>query len=82
MRTLLLAVTLLAAAPALADETTGTILAYDRLASRVVLNDRTVWELGTTLVPADLAAGDVVTIAYNSAGDSGVGKITTLTRKE
>ena len=67
---------------ALADETSGVVLAYDRLEGRLVLEDRTVWTLGSTEVPADLAAGDRVTIDFMSAGDSGVGTIQSLTREE
>ena len=72
----------LIAAPAIADETTGEVLAYDRLANRLVLEDRTIWELGSTTVPTDLAAGDVVTVEFTTAGDNGVGTIVSLTRVE
>ncbi len=67
--------------PALADETTGTIQAYDRLDHLIVLKDKTVWSLpGALPVPADLKAGDKVRIVYTAAGDSGIIKIDTLTR--
>ena len=69
--------------PALADETTGEILAYDRLANLVVMRDRTVWTLGPDLlVPADLRSGDRVRIEYAGAGESGVGKIMRIERVE
>ena len=69
--------------PALADETTGEILAYDRLANLLVMRDRTVWNLGPDLmVPADLKSGDRVRIEYAGAGESGVGKIVSLERVE
>ena len=42
---------------AIADQTTGTIVAYDRLAN--------------TLVPSDLQAGDAVTLTFTSDGDNG-----------
>lgn len=71
----------IAATPALADETTGEILAYDRLANVLVMRDRTVWELGTELlVPADLQAGDRVRLVYESAGEDGLTKIDALER--
>lgn len=69
------------AAPALADETEGEILAYDRLANLVVMRDRTVWQLGTgTLVPADLQSGDRVRIVYETAGEDGVTEIGSIER--
>ena len=70
-------------APALADDTTGTIAAYDRLANIIVLKDMTIWEVpGSMELPADLAAGDRVKIVFTSAGDSGVGTIRSITRVE
>ena len=69
--------------PAFADETTGEILAYDRLANLLVMRDRTVWNLGPDLlVPADLKSGDRVRIEYAGAGESGIGKITSIERIE
>ena len=84
MRHILLAATLLAAtaAPALAETTTGTIVAYDRAASRIVLDDRTVWRLGKALVPADLAAGDKVVIDYTAGGDEGIRSVESVERVE
>ena len=80
IRTILAA--LLVAAPAYADEVTGEILAYDRLANVLVMADRTVWELGAELlVPADLKAGDTVRITYESAGEDGLTKIDALERQ-
>lgn len=68
-------------APAFADETTGVIVAYDRLQHVIVLTDKTIWEFpGTLELPADLQAGDRVRIDFTSAGDSGVGKINAITR--
>ncbi len=74
--------TALAAAPALADNTTGTVLAFDRVAKVIVLDDKTIWHI----VPADLAlpesltAGDRITIDFQTNGDNGVGKINSITR--
>ncbi len=83
MRPIVVLALLTLAAPALADKTSGSILAYDRLANVIVLTDKTHWQLNPqTLVPADLAAGDKVTIDFKSDGDNGAGKIFSLTRKE
>ncbi|MBO28402.1 MAG: hypothetical protein CML61_06535 [Rhodobacteraceae bacterium] len=60
------------ATPAFADMTSGTILAYDRLANVIVLTDKTHWTLHPdALVPADLKAGDKITIDFVSDGDNG-----------
>ncbi|SOE18430.1 hypothetical protein SAMN05877838_3354 [Hoeflea halophila] len=80
---LLSAITLLGsilATPALADTTGGVVVAYDRVDRVLVLDDKTVWDLTPAgdLVPDGLSAGDKVTIEYESAGDSGVGKITAI----
>ena len=84
MRQLLLSVLLAstAAAPALAETTTGTIVAYDRAAGRIVLDDRTIWRLGKALVPADLAAGDEVVIDYTAGGDEGIRSVESVERAE
>jgi hypothetical protein len=68
---------------AMADETTGEILAYDRVAQILVLTDKTVWPLSDqTEVAEDLAAGDRVRIVFASAGESGVGAVSSVTRAE
>lgn len=68
------------ASPALADSTGGVVVAFDRVDHVLVLDDKTIWDLATAgdLVPEGLKAGDQVTIQYDSAGDSGVGKITAI----
>ncbi len=67
--------------PAFADETTGTIVAYDRLSNVLVLNDKSVWTLDAkTLVPADLKAGDDITLTFVSDGDNGAKPATALVR--
>ena len=74
MRALLAAATaaLLIAAPAIADETTGTVAGWDPLAGILTLTDRTVWPLGT-LVEADMpVAGNRITIQYQTAGEDGL----------
>lgn len=83
MRVLLTSAALLAALPAFADETSGTVLAYDRVAHVLVLDDKTVWSLpGDLILPDDLVAGDTITIEFETAGDNGVGKINSITRSE
>lgn len=70
------------AMPAAAEETTGTIQAYDRLAHVIVLEDKTVWQFpGALELPADLKAGDKVKIDYTASGD-GISKINSITRVE
>lgn len=83
MRTLLFALPLLLATPAIADETTGTILAFDRVDRVIVLDDKTVWQFDdkTELAP-DLVAGDTVRIIYTGAADSGIGPIASILRAE
>ncbi|MFD0979852.1 hypothetical protein [Tropicimonas aquimaris] len=67
--------------PAAADETEGLILAYDRVASILVLEDLTVWPLAANLaVPEDLQAGDRVSIDFRSDGENGVAAVNALTR--
>lgn len=70
------------AGPATADETTGTIAAYDRLAHVIVFEDKTIWEFpGALELPADLKAGDKVKIMFTSTGE-GVAKVQSVTRVE
>ena len=83
MRALLIACLCLSAAPAFADETAGTVLAYDRVAKIVVLDDKTIWPVGeATEVTADLVAGDKVKIIYVGGGDAGVASITSILRSD
>jgi hypothetical protein len=83
MRALLTSALLLAATPALADETSGEILAFDRVQRVIVLTDLTVWPLPEELaLPEDLAAGDRIRIVYAGGGDAGVGKISSIERTE
>ena len=81
MRTALIAALFSTAAlPALADSVSGEVLAYDRVANLIVLEDKTVWSLETLAeTPQDLAAGKLVTIDYTSNADNGWQKLNTLT---
>lgn len=69
---------------ALADSTTGAIVAYDRVAKRIVLDDKTVWTLegSEAAAPADLKAGDRVAIDYDTAGEDGITKIGSIKRTQ
>lgn len=75
---------LFVATPALADSVTGTVLAFDRVAQIIVLKDKTVWSLKDVggSIPDGLEAGDRVTFEFVSAGDSGVGKVNSITVAE
>ena len=82
MRILLASALLAVATPVIADETTGTVLAFDRKAGLIVMADKTVFSLellGETPVE-DLVAGDKVTVTYESAGEDGFTKIDAITR--
>ena len=71
----------LVAAPVLADETTGLVLAYDRVDHVLVLTDLSVWTLPSEiLLPADLGAGDRVVLSYSFEGEDGVSSIDALER--
>lgn len=69
------------AAPVLADSVTDTVLAFDRKANLIVLEDKTVFTLaqGDAVAPDGLKAGDVVTITYDSLGEDGYGVVTSIT---
>ena len=79
---LLALLAVLAATPAHADSTTGTVVAFDRVDLVLVLEDKTIWEIvpADLALPDDLKAGDEITIDFESAGESGVGKINSITR--
>ena len=72
----LLALALSAAATtALAqDVVEGTVLAYDRKANLIVLQDKSVFPLASLQgeVPDGLAAGDQIEIAFESNEDDGI----------
>lgn len=71
---------LVSATPALADSTAGRVIAYDRVAQRLVMEDQTVFSLGeTTQVPEVLSAGDQVRIEFTSPGEDGIGEIVSVT---
>jgi len=61
------------------DVSQGTILALDRMARLLVLEDRTVWslELMSSQLSAELKAGDRIEITYES-DEEGVGDIKSI----
>ena len=68
------------AAPALADDVTSTVTAYDRVANVVVLADKSVFDLSiaTDSIPPTLSAGDRITIDFKGDED-GVSAINSIT---
>jgi hypothetical protein len=62
------------------DATDGTVLIYDRKAKRLVLTDRTVWDLDAlkSALPSGLEAGSRVHIEYES-DEEGVSAINSIT---
>ncbi len=71
----------LIAVPAMADETQGVVLAFDRQANVLILTDFTAWEIPAEIeVPSELQAGEQVKIVYETAGEDGLVKIDVLTR--
>ena len=81
MRQFFLSLAVLAAAtPALADSVTDTVLAFDRKAGIIVLEDKSVFTLsaGDAQAPDGLKSGDTVTITYESLGEDGYGIIQSI----
>lgn len=82
MRLALASAILLVAVPALADQTTGTVVAYDRVAKILVFSDKSIWPLETASeIPEGLAAGVTVTLDFESDGDNGLVKINSIRPK-
>ena len=82
MRKILLSAALvLAAFPALADQTEGLILAFDRQAHTLILTDYSVWQLPSDMaIPSDLGQGDRIYIDFTSDGDNGIKAISLIER--
>lgn len=71
------------AAPVFADETSGTIVAFDRVDRIIVLDDKTVWSFyDKTELSPDLVAGHRVKITYTGAADAGIGPIASILRAQ
>ena len=80
MRILFAAAFIVAAAPAFADATSGTVQSFDGKANILTLSDKTVWYLPAGLFPADTGAGDRVAIDYTTAGEDGLVSIQSISR--
>lgn len=79
----ILALTLagLLATPAIADQTEGLILSFDRVDRIIILTDKTVWQVPVSLeMPEDLGRGDRVLIDFDSEGEDGLTAITSIDR--
>ncbi|MBO6816471.1 MAG: hypothetical protein JJ891_16570 [Rhizobiaceae bacterium] len=74
------AISLSAISPVFADVATGKILAFDRKARIIVLEDKTVYEISDPelSMPEGLKAGDTVEITSDGEGEEGYGSITEL----
>ena len=68
-----------ALAPAHADETTGTLVAHDRKAHRIVMDDKTVYEYDpeSTERPDVMTAGMRLRIDYRG-GEDGIESISSI----
>lgn len=86
MRLTLAAVALaLATVPAVAaDNFIGEVLAHDRVAHRIVLDDKTIvtYDPATVSVPQDLAAGDKVEVVFGGGEEGDFSDIQTIERVE
>jgi len=71
----------LSAVPAFADSVTGTVVAYDRVAGRLVLSDNSVYLFDPAVVemPDSLTAGDEVEIDFESSEEEGIEQINSIT---
>ena len=80
---LFIASLVVAVAPASADLLDGTVLAYDRVASVLVMKDKSVVPLDnfTGEMPSDLAAGDMIEVSYASDED-GISEVYSITKME
>ncbi|MDW4498455.1 hypothetical protein R5H30_10720 [Sulfitobacter sp. D35] len=83
MRAFLAAALLAVAAPALADETSGTVHSFDAATNALTFTDRTVWLLPAGFeMPLNVTAGDKLRIVYVSNADNGWQKIVRIERTE
>lgn len=76
------ALTALCAVTFAQDIAEGTVVAFDRKANVIVLNDKTVWSLDKLQAPLPeaLKAGDRIEINYRSNEDDGVTAIDAIKR--
>jgi hypothetical protein len=70
---------ILAAAPAFADELSGTVIAFDRVDNVIVLDDRSVLTIpNPEIIPEGLIAGDTITVEFKSDGDNSYGAFVSI----
>lgn len=83
-RIILAAALTVSAAAAAADSVTGTVLAFDRKANVLVLDDKSVFIIpkDSAQAPEGLKAGDKVTIEYPSEGEDGYSRIDEIRLEE
>ena len=68
-------------APAFADEVTSKVLAFDRVANIIVLEDKTVFNVTKPeIIPEGLIAGDTIKIDFKNDGDNGVTAIFSISK--
>ena len=74
------ALSILSSSPVFADSVTSLVVAYDRVANRVVLEDNTVFSFDPAGVeiPITLSAGDEVTITFQSSEEEGIEQIDSI----
>lgn len=65
---------ILVAAPAFADELSGTVIAFDRVDNVIILDDKSVLTIpNPEIIPVGLVAGDSITVEFDTNGDNGYG---------
>ena len=70
-----------AAAPAFADELSGTVIAFDRVDSVIVLEDKSVLTIpNPEIIPEGLVAGDTITVEFKADGDNGYAAFYSITK--
>lgn len=83
MKKILLSASIIAAlftSVAHAETITGTVLAYDRKANLIVMDDKAVYGFDgqTAKIPAELKAGDKIEIDGTGEGEDGYGSLTAV----
>jgi hypothetical protein len=64
-----------------ADEVTGQVRVFDREANVIASRGETIFKISdSSIVPADLQAGETITTGFKRDGENGVAAIQTITR--
>lgn len=73
-------VLVVSASASYADTFKGTVIAFDRKANVIVIDDKSVFnfEGQNVMVPEDLKAGDMIEIESEGEGEDGYGNLTSL----